>query len=531
MGRANTAIRQPTPCGSPPIEAGERAVRFINNLTHTSGEFGGQPFNLRPWQEAIIRKIFGTTRPDGKRQYRTVYIELPRKNGKSELCAAIALYMLMGDGEIGAQVYSAASNQEQASLVFDVAAQMCINDEKLMKLASVVDSKKRIVFHKTGSFYRAISSESKSKHGFNASAIIYDELHAAPNRDLLDVLSTSMGARKQPLIVYITTAGHDKNSVCYEMHDYAERVRDGIVKDDTFLPVIFAANDNDDWKDEATWFKANPALGDFRDLEEMRQVFRRAVEIPAQQNTFKRLYLNIWTEQETRWLPMEHWADCGNLSHVEAELRKKECVLGIDLSTKIDLTSITVMFPPADRANGIFSSLTYFFMPEETIRQREKTDKVPYRRWAELGFIKALPGETLDYGHILRFINEDLAAKFYISAIGYDIWNANQFALELDKHGYKTKGIGQGTKALNEPTKEFEALVVSKRLAHGDNPVLTWQASHVTVKSDSDGNYKPVKPKMGAGYRIDGISSHISALAACIANPDVGKDMMGLMVL
>src|SRR5678816_3208230 len=290
----------------------QRALDFISLLTHTKDKWAGSDFNLRAWQTAIIRELFGRMRADDptRRAYRTCYIEMGRKNGKSELAAALALYGLVGDKIIGAEVYSCAADRDQAALVFNVAAQMVRNDPVLSKRLRVLDSQKRIVDYQTGSFYRAISAEAYSKHGFNASMGLYDELHAAPNRELWDVMTTSMGARSEPLVVAITTAGYDRHSICWEQHDYALKILDGTVVDPTFYPVIFAAPDDADWRDESVWKLANPALEDFRDIEEMRAFAHKAMAVPALQNTFRRLYLSQWTEQSTRWIDMAAWDAC-----------------------------------------------------------------------------------------------------------------------------------------------------------------------------------------------------------------------------
>jgi phage terminase large subunit-like protein len=286
----------------------DRAIAVINNLTHTKGPFAGKPFNLRPWQLRILKRLFKTGK-DGRRQYRTCLLMLPRKNGKSELCAALAIFLML-DGEIGGEVYSAASDKDQAALVFNVAAQMVRNDDELEAQVEIVDSQKRIVHRKSGSFYRAISAEAYSKHGFNASVVIYDELHAAQTRDLWDVLATSQGARRQPLMMAITTAGYDRHSILWELYAHATKVAENPALDPTFLPLLFEAPKDADWTDQKVWKKCNPALGDFRSLEEMQIMFARAKEIPAQENTFRRLYLNQWTEQADRWIQMPAWDAC-----------------------------------------------------------------------------------------------------------------------------------------------------------------------------------------------------------------------------
>ena len=288
-----------------------KKVRLINQLTHTKGPFAGQPFNLRPWQEkAIIRPLFAINRKTGLRQYRTCLLMMPRKNGKTELCAALAIDGLLFDDEIGAEVYSAANDREQASLCFNVAAQMIRNDPELADACEIVDSQKRIIHRKSGSMYRAISAEAYTKHGLNASRVIYDELHAATTRELFDVLASSTGARLQPLVIVISTAGYDRESILWELYQHAKKVQDTPSLDPSFLSVIYEAPIDADWTDEKVWRAANPALGDFRSLEEMRAAAQRAKEIPAQENAFRRLYLNQWTEQASRWIPLAAWDAC-----------------------------------------------------------------------------------------------------------------------------------------------------------------------------------------------------------------------------
>lgn len=292
----------------------DRAIEFIGSLAHTKGKYARQPFELADWQVRILKKLFRQRR-SGARQYRTCLMMLPRKNGKTELAAALALYFLFKDGEMGAEVYSAAADRDQASLVFNVAAQMVRNNLELYGQCQIVDSQKKIIHPATGSVYRAISAEASSKHGFNASVVIYDELHAAPNRELWDVLSTSQGARSQPLMMAITTAGYDRHSILWELYAHAKKVEENPKLDPTFLPILYEAPIDADWLDEKVWHKANPALGDFRSIEEMRIAAKRAQEIPAQENTFRRLYLNQWTEQAARWISMAAWDACSVVVH------------------------------------------------------------------------------------------------------------------------------------------------------------------------------------------------------------------------
>jgi len=288
----------------------DQAVAVLNNLTHTKGPFGGQPFNLRPWQQRdIVRPLF-QTKADGRRQYRTCLLMMPRKNGKSELAAGFAIQGLAFDGEIGGEVYSCAADLEQAAIVFNVAEQMVRADPELLDAIDIIHSQQRMVHRASGTFYRAISAEAYNKHGFNASRIIYDEMHAAPNRDLFDVLTTSMGARDQPLLVAISTAGYDKHSILWELYDHAKKVRETPSLDPTFLPILYEMPADADWTDERAWKKCNPALGDFRSLEDMQIACVRAQEIPAQEMAFRRLFCNQWTESASRWIPLAAWDAC-----------------------------------------------------------------------------------------------------------------------------------------------------------------------------------------------------------------------------
>lgn len=501
-----------------PTDKAELAVQFINNLTHTKGAFARQPFNLRPWQESIVRELFKTDPATGLRQYRTMLCMLPRKNGKSELAAAIALYMLLGDGEAGAEVYSAAADRDQAALVFNVAAQMVRNDPHLSKLCDVHDSTKRIIHRPSGSVYRAISAEAGTKHGFNASCVIYDELHSAPDRELWDVLATSMGARTQPLLIAISTAGYDRHSICWEQYSYARKVKDGIVQDPTFLPVLYEAAENADWTDEQVWHAANPALGDFRSLEEMRIAFRRAKEVPAQENAFRRLYLNQWTEQADRWISMDSWNGCRQNFQPE-DLLGQDCFGGLDLASTRDIAAFALLFPQLD---GRVFVLPHFWAPADTIAKRSKEDRVPYDLWAKQGFLTATPGSVISYAQIRKDIN-DLKQKYAIREIGFDQWNAESMSQDLMADGLSLLKIPQTISYLNEPTKKLGDMVVSRQLVHNGNPVLSWMASNMVVKQDPNGNLRPDKGK--ASEKIDGIVAVIIALATFLKQPVPGQSV------
>jgi len=498
-------------------------VRLINQLTHTKGPYAGEPFNLRPWQEKhIIRPLFSIDRATGRRRYRMCLLMMPRKNGKTELCAALAIDGLLFDGEIGAEVYSAAADKDQASLTFNVAAQMIRNDPELEAACEIVDSQKRIVHRKSGSFYRAISAEAYSKHGFNASRVIYDELHAAPTRELWDVLASSTGARLQPLVIAISTAGYDRHSILWELYTHAKQVREDPSIDPAFLPVIFEAPIDADWTSEKVWRKANPALGDFRSLEEMRIACRRAQEIPAQENTFRRLYLNQWTEQAARWISLPAWDACGGDAR---PLDGRKCWVGMDLSSTKDLTALAAVFPAA---NG-FDVLTEFFIPADSVRLRSQRDRVPYDQWAKEGHLVATPGNVVDY-EAVRGTLQAWADRFDVQEVAFDPWNATDLVTRLqDQDGLTCVPMRQGFVSLSAPTKALEKAILSKTLHHTRHPVLRWNVSNVSVETDPAGNLKPSKQK--STDRIDGVVALVMAIDRMERNHSITPPRVQMLFL
>ncbi len=494
-------------------QAADKALRFIESLKQSQGQWAGCPLHLMDWQrDRIIKPLFGTLNPDGTRQYRTLFLTIPRKNGKTELAAAIANYLLFADNEGGAQIYCAASDRDQADIVFKEIAAMVRSAPALERRATILDSVHRIVIQKTNSYCRSISAEAYSKHGFNSHGVIFDELHAQPNRDLWDVLTTSTGARLQPLVVAITTAGFDRNSICYEVYDYARKVRDGIITDPTFLPVIYQAEEEDNWEDEAVWARANPALGVFRSVDELRQMFYRAKETPALEMTFRRLYLNQWVNSVQRWLPMDKWDDC---AAEIGDLAGKPCYAGLDLSSTTDLTALSLVFPAED---GSYDILWRYWIPEDTATEKERRDRVPYREWARQGYITMTPGNIIDYGYVLKQITQDMAG-YDLRELAFDRWGSQKLTTDLQEMGFsvdtKVNGahlvaFGQGFASMSSPTKELMTLVLSKKIRHGGNPVSRWCADNMVVATDPAGNLKPDKSK--ATQKIDGMVAMIMAL-------------------
>ena len=364
-----------------------RAVRFIEALRHTKGEFHGQPFHLLPWQEKIIRDVFGTVRDDDPtmRQYTTAYIEIPKKNGKSELGAAIALNMLINDDEWKAEVYSCASDRQQAAIVFDVAVDMVRQSPALMKRVKIIPSTRRMIYQPTGSIYQVLSSEVATKHGLNVSACIFDELHTQPTRALYDVMTQGSGdARRQPLWFLLTTAGTDRNSICWEVHQKALDILEGRKIDPRFYPVLFGLPDDADWTSEENWYRANPSLDHTITIDKVRDAFRKAQETPADENQFRQLRLNQWVKQSVRWMPMDKWDECGGVVDPYA-LEGRACYAGLDLSSTSDLTALVLVFPPTSEDEP-YIALPFFWLPEETLSLRVRRDHVPYDQWAKRGY-------------------------------------------------------------------------------------------------------------------------------------------------
>ena len=484
------------------------AERFFERLLHHSrGEWAGQTFALQPWQRDITRALFGWKRADGTRRYRTAYIEIPRKQGKSTYAAGLALYMLFADDEGGAGVYSAAVDRAQAAIVFDEAKNMVQASPELSRRSQVF--KRSITVEKTKSAYHVLSADAYSKHGLNPSAVIFDELHAQPNRDLWDVLKTGMGARRQPLLVAITTAGFDRNSICWEQHEYARQVLAGVVDDPSFFAYIAAADPEDDWQDPATWRKANPSLGVTVKEEFLAAEAKLAAETPAYENTFRRLYLNQWTQQETRWLPLDKWDACGVEPVDVARLAGRRCYAGLDLASTTDIAALVLVFEDDDREPADYDVLPFFFIPGDNIAERVRRDRVPYDVWVRQGLITATEGNVIDYKAILVKLDE-LAQTYDVAELAYDRWGATKLIQDIIEAGLTVVPFGQGFASMSPPTKELLNLVLAGRIRHGGHPVLRWMADNAVVRTDPAGNIKPDKSK--SSERIDGIVALIMGL-------------------
>ena len=507
----------------------DRAVTFIENLTHTKGKWDGKWFFLLPWQEQIIRDIFGIVDKAGNRQFRTAYIEIGKKNGKSELAAAVALYLLYADGEPSAEVYGAAADRQQASIVFDVANRMVQKTPALLKRSKIMAATKRIVNYANAGFYQVLSAEVGTKHGLNVSGLVLDEVHAQPNRNLYDVLTKGSGdAREQPLFFLITTAGSDKESICYSLHSKATDLLAGRLFDPTFYPVVYGLTDDEDWHDEKNWYKANPSLGQTINIERVRDHYREALENPAEEGVFKQLRLNMWISSLTRFIP-EQIYDLGNEPIDMASLEGRDCYAGLDLSSTGDITALVLMFPPRTEDEK-YIMLPFFWVPEDTIPLRVRRASVPYDVWHQQGYLLATEGNVVDYNFIEKFI-EDLGEKYHILEIAVDRWNATMLIQNLEGDGFTMVPFGQGFKDMSPPTKEFYKLLMEGKIIHGGHPVMRWMSGNVVVDRDAAENIKPTKAK--SPEKIDGIVAAIMALDRCIRHEqDSGSvyDERGILV-
>ena len=505
----------------------DRAVKFIEMLPHTKGEWEGRPFWLLPWQEQIIRDLFGIVKADGFRQFRTAYIEIPKKQGKSELAAAIALYLLYADHEPSAEVFSAAADRQQASIVFDVAKRMVEMTPGLQKRSKVMSATKRIVNYSNAGYYQVVSADVGGKHGYSISGLVFDEIHNQPNRKLWDVLTKGSGdARRQALHVAITTAGTDRNSICFELHTKALDILSDRKVDPTFYPVVYSLPMDADWQDEKNWYKVNPSLGYTVPIERMREAYLQSQDNPAEENDSRTLRLCQWVGSTVQWIP-DHIYDLGNQPIDKHALRRRDCYAGLDLSSSGDITALVLMFPPRTDDEK-YIMLPYFWVPEETIPKRVQQTSVPYDNWVAQGYVKATPGNVIDYAYIQNTIGE-LSYKYHIREIAFDRWGSNMLVERLSEMGLTVVPFGQGYKDMSPASRAFYEELMKGNIIHGGNPVMKWMCGNVVIEQDPAGNIKPTKAK--SKDKIDGVVAAIMALDRCIRheNEESVYDSRGLL--
>ena len=505
----NEAIQQGHEFWFDPAKAKHVLDFFQNWLRHSKGRFAGQPFALLDWQQEMLGELFGWVRVDnGLRRYRMAYVSTAKKSGKSTILAGIGLYLLLADGEPGAEIYGAASDREQASVVFREAAAMVRASPLLSAALEVVDSRRTIAYRKAASFYRVLSADAFRAEGLNIHGLLFDELHAQRDRRLFDSLRYGGAARSQPMLVSITTAGYDRNSICYEQYSYAKRVLADWTVDPTFYPLIYEVEDQTNWKDEAAWPDANPSWGVTISPTDFAAEAREAANSTSKLNGFLRYRLNCWTQQDTRFIKPEVWSAC-NVQPPEP-LAGKPCWMGLDLAWSQDTSAMVAAFPDAD---GGVDVLAKFYIPGEMLADRERRDRFPYSQYVRDGLIVATPGDVTDYEFIRRDV-EQFAQQYEVRLIAVDQYNATHLSSQLSGLGLNVRRYPQGFAGMNAPTRLLENMLATGKLRHGGNPVLTWQANNVAVRQNAEGLIRPLKPRQNGSERVDGILALVMALGA-----------------
>ena len=500
----------------------ERVIDFFSFLTHSKGEWAGQQFILEPWQQFLLWVLFGWVNASGYRRYRIGYVELPRKNGKTSLVAGLGLYAMVADGEAGADVVSAATKRDQAKLSWGEAVRMVEKSPGLTKMVKLWRSTSTLTVEKTASKFTPLGADADTMDGLNIHCALIDELHAHKTRDVVDVLETATGARRQPLIVEITTAGYDRQTVCWEHHEYSRQVLEGLIQDDTWFTFMAALDEGDDWRDETAWAKANPNLNVSVKLDDLRRKADKAQHMPAAQNAFQRLHLNVWTQQSDRWIDMALWDSNVGEPIDEAALAGRECYGGLDLSSVSDLTAWVLVFP--DKENPLrVKVLPRIWCPESRLQDNGNQYAAQYRAWHSAGWLRVTPGDAVDYAFVKAQVLED-ASKFKIIDLNVDrLFQGYQLSQELIDEGLAVFGMGQGFYGMAGPMREFERRLLARQIEHGGNPILKWMAGNVAVKQDPAGNLKPDKAESQG--KIDGIVALVMALDRAMRHTEEAKSV------
>jgi len=498
-------------CWFDEVEA-RRAIEFFGLLSQSKGEWAGKPLRLEPWQAFIIGSIWGWKRRDGTRRFSTAYLEIPRKNGKSTLSGGAAIRLAFFDGEPGAEVYCAATKRDQAKIVWGEAKRMILASPALRRRLQALVS--NINDPRTNSKLEPLGADADGMDGLNAHAFVLDELHKHKTRAIVDVMETATSARRQPLNLEITTAGSERNTVCWEHHEYSIKVLEGALQDNTWFGYIATIDPGDRWDDEVAWAKANPNLGLSVKVDDLRRKARRALEIPAERARFLRLHLNVWTQNVAKWIPVELWNSC-RPRRDPAMLVGRRCFGGLDLGAVSDLSALALIFPDG----GDVDVLMWFWCPREGIERRSRTDRVPYDEWARVGLIKATEGNVTDYD-VIREDVKLLGRRYQIAEIDFDPWNATQLANQLTEDGANMVDCGQGFASMSGPTKEVQRLFASGALRHGHNPVLDWMASNAAIRLDPADNMKVDKKR--SSEKVDGIVALVMAQRAMTMTKNAG---------
>jgi phage terminase large subunit-like protein len=496
-------------------EAGSKAVKFFSFLQHYKGHLAGQPFTLEPFQQFIIHTVFGWKKLNGYRRFKECYVEIAKKNGKTLMAGGIGNYLMVADGEQGAEVYSIATTRDQARICFDDSAKMVATSSALKNRVQVYAHS--MFIQQSSAKFKPLSSDADSFEGKNPHCAINDEFHIQDNWELYNNTKSAMVARKQPLLFTITTAGYNKQSPCYQLRTTVTEVLQDIKQNEALFGVIFTLDEEDNWQDETNWIKSNPCLGAALDIEALREEFIGAVNTPSMQVGFLTKNLNIWTDASEVWITDDAWKKCR--ADIDwPSLAGQRCFGGLDLSSKLDITCLILLFKQGNK----HLLKPYFWIPEDTARERSKRDGVDYLTWIKQGYIEVTPGNVVDYAFIKAKILE-LSAVYQINSIAFDPWNATQLSIELTEEGATVSEFRQGFGSMSAPTKEFEKMVLAREIEHDGNPVLRWMLSNVEIKRDPAGNIKVDKGK--SKEKVDGIVAAIMALGEQMSNPDPGSSI------
>ena len=482
-------------------KAAQRAISFIERLKHTKGQWAGLRFKLEPWQQFIIWNIFGWKMADGTRRFRYAYVEIARKNGKTALSAGIGLYMLFADGESRPEVYSAATVKDQARICFSDAVEIVKATDLKNYLTPYRNS---IVYELKGGMMKPLSSDYGTHDGLNPSCGIIDEFHAHKDSGMFDVIKSAFGARKQPLMFIITTAGFNKAGACYAYRDNVIKILRGINEDDTLFGIIYTMDANEEWDNPQMWIKSNPNLGVSLFPNYLEDQVNDAKNRPEAVRNVMTKNVNLWVDAEKTWILDDAWMKCVGTTEIE-DLRGCECWGGLDLSNVSDITAFVLIFHENDK----FQLLPFFWIPEEKMLEKIRKENINYDLWVKAGFVKVTSGNVLDY----EFVKADILqiVEIYdLRSSAYDRWNSSQTIIDLQNEGMECNPFGQGYGSMSAPSKEFEKLVLSEKIEHFGNPVLRWMLSSTLIKTDPAGNIKPDKEK--SVQKIDGIVASIMAL-------------------
>jgi len=498
--------------------AAQHAIDFFGFLKHSKGEWARKPFELSPWQQFVLWCLFGWLRADGLRRFRTAYVEVPRKNGKSTLVAGMGLYLMVADGEPGAEVYAAATKREQACITHDEATRMVKASPALSRMIGVFKHNLHVLA--TNSKFEPLGADENTLDGLNVHGAIIDELHAHKTRGVVEVLETATGARRQPLQIEITTAGTNRQSICYEHHQYTEQVLNGTATDDTWFGYISTIDEGDQWDDPRVWAKANPNYGVSVKPDDLARKVEKAKKLPTALNAFLRLHLDVWTQQITRWIKLELWEENADGEIDEAQLAGRTCYGGLDLSAVSDITAWVLAFPRAEDREEL-DILCRFWCPKARLFADDNPYALQYQAWAAAGWLRVIEGDAIDQRVVKAAILED-ASRFEIVDMNVDrLFQAFQLSQELADEGLRVFGMGQGFLSMAIPMKEFERRLLGKKLHHGGNPVLRWMADNVAVRQDPAGNLKP--DKAASQGKIDGIVALVMALDRAMRNLSDGS--------